>query len=595
MKKFALLFLLHAAFCLPPAGAVDFPLSKYGQIQNAQGYSSNPYFNPSSPYNQRMPVPIYAQGTELNAGDCRAIADSVVAQQCAQRNNCAGMKLSDIRPAIVIQLSNLQGRNYVSSCIGYVDSAFEAYMNNSALLPEGGFPTAFPAGTGTTAAKPSSKLVLENPFKVPDPPQWLEDRIDRQAELRELQRQNGAEDVELVATKMPATYADLSFTERMANEKAGFDVWKNAKAYHTINIETDEDMLKRKADAATAKAEILKKEGELKNALHDADLKTWCKIHPIECEGEHDVYKDNICKNEATRLAKGEKIKYKDKFEDNEERTLTKDDCMKLSAFATILAEQKRLAEAKKAAEAAARIAKLEKMKTDEPAKWCAEIGPTLCDQAIEEGKIKACNDCYFNKPDDYDNDKCTYSNPYKLGDDGNNTSMPLTKRYCDVVLSEAAKGIRDAEEAKKKEDEEKLKSCIGKLKLLRWTGNTENLKLEECEKELDNQSTQDALNRQNAECSKIMIEGTKIPATMVYGFNGTGVRKAPSCSSMESKLQTTATTNLDFVKKCLNEKFTITLDVGYNGITVRWVGSIQLSGSTCVCNHNGNNKWECS
>ena len=30
--------------------------SKYGQIQNVQNYSSNPFWDPSSPYNQRVCV-----------------------------------------------------------------------------------------------------------------------------------------------------------------------------------------------------------------------------------------------------------------------------------------------------------------------------------------------------------------------------------------------------------------------------------------------------------------------------------------------------------------------------------------------------------
>ena len=32
------------------------PFSKYGQIQNVQNYSSNPFWDPSSPYNQRVCV-----------------------------------------------------------------------------------------------------------------------------------------------------------------------------------------------------------------------------------------------------------------------------------------------------------------------------------------------------------------------------------------------------------------------------------------------------------------------------------------------------------------------------------------------------------
>ena len=111
MKKHLCSMLCALCFAPFAAQAVDFPspglLSNYGQIQNVQSYSSNPFNHPDSPYNQRMPVPVYVQGTELTAADCKPVVAGLVAQQCAMMNNCAGKRVSDIRPAIMVQLSNI--------------------------------------------------------------------------------------------------------------------------------------------------------------------------------------------------------------------------------------------------------------------------------------------------------------------------------------------------------------------------------------------------------------------------------------------------------------------------------------------------------
>ncbi|MCL1892140.1 MAG: hypothetical protein FWF97_02525 [Alphaproteobacteria bacterium] len=259
MRKFVICYsLLVLALCAAGVSyAADFPLSNWGQIQNVQSYSSNPYYNPNSPYNQRLPQPIYAQGTELNAGDCRSVASTLVAQQCAARNNCAGLQLSDIRPAVMIQMSNMSGHNYVTACGGYINAAFDDYKKNANVLGGGVIPAqagtiSFPAAGGG-AAQPTSQLAMENPFEREDP-QWLKDRIGRQKEMRALQRENGSDDVQLSATQFPTTYADLSFTERMENNKAGYEPWKDAKAYKPIRVEDDKARYEREKEIAELKA-----------------------------------------------------------------------------------------------------------------------------------------------------------------------------------------------------------------------------------------------------------------------------------------------------------------------------------------------------
>jgi hypothetical protein len=279
MKKHYLFFAVFGLLFAPfAAHSVNFPLSKYGQIQNVQSYSSNPFYNQNSPYNLRMPVPIYAQGTELNAGECRSVADSLVARECGARNNCSGLSFSDIRPAVIIQMSNLGGHNYVSSCSGYIQPAFDDYVNGANIASGGGFPSAFPMGGG--AAQPSSTLEISNPFEREDP-QWQKNRDARQAELRALQRQNGSDDVALSATQFPTTYADLSFTERMDNERAGYQPWKDTQAYKPMKIENDAEKRAREKEEFEHRKNMAEEEKKL---LQLTDFDGWCRKYPSDCQ-----------------------------------------------------------------------------------------------------------------------------------------------------------------------------------------------------------------------------------------------------------------------------------------------------------------------
>ncbi|MGI5845887.1 MAG: hypothetical protein ACOX7D_01730 [Alphaproteobacteria bacterium] len=268
--KYIFLSIFSVVCCLNSANANIPPFSKYGQIQNVQTYSSNPFFNPNSPYNQKLSKPIYAQGTELNAGECRKVVYSIIAGQCALRNNCDGLSYYDISPAVTVQLSNMTGHNYVASCSGYIQQAFEDYKKNTFSVPNTGFPTA-----NTLTDQQSSTLVLNNPFELKSPA-W----VARQQELRDLQRQTGAEDVKIQATRFPATYADLSFTERMANEKAGYEPWKDSKAYQSITLEDEEQRLMREKDEAAARANLI---AEQEKMLKITDYCKWCYNNNIKC------------------------------------------------------------------------------------------------------------------------------------------------------------------------------------------------------------------------------------------------------------------------------------------------------------------------
>ena len=141
----------------------------------------------------------------------------------------------------MVELSKLPGHNYASACSGYLDGIFESYVkqygNN---LPNR--PVAFP---DAVAPNPDVNTdyntpQIQNPYKV-QPPKWQQEINERSRELQELQSQNGTGNQHLTKTKFPATYADLSFSQRMANDAAGLEPFKDLKAYRELNAKTAEE------------------------------------------------------------------------------------------------------------------------------------------------------------------------------------------------------------------------------------------------------------------------------------------------------------------------------------------------------------------
>ena len=245
MKTSILKSLLFAVLCgiaVSVAHAATSLFSEYGQIQNVQKYSSNPFWSPNSPYNQRLPQPVYVQGADLTSEDCLKAVQSLVSVQCMARDNCKNTDISDIRPAIMVQLSNLPGHNYVSACGGYIDGVFESYVQMYGnTLPNR--PTAFPNATTPNPNINDSggnTIQIKNPYKV-QPTQWQKEIKERADELKELQDENGADRYGVSATDFPETYADLSFSERMANDTAGLMPFKDNTAYKTINVQGESE------------------------------------------------------------------------------------------------------------------------------------------------------------------------------------------------------------------------------------------------------------------------------------------------------------------------------------------------------------------
>ncbi len=228
--RFLLSFVL-CGFCAFSANAASSIFSNYGQIQNVQNYSTNPFWTPSSPYNQRLPQPVYVQGADLTADDCFKVVQSLVSVQCMARDNCKETSLADIRPSIMVQLSNLPGANYVSACSGYIDGVYESYVSqfgNNAPNRQVAFPTATVPNQNLN--NNNNNIQIKNPYEIKTP-QWQQEINERTQELQELQQQNSADSEQLSATAFPETYADLSFTERMANARAGYEPFAGKSAY----------------------------------------------------------------------------------------------------------------------------------------------------------------------------------------------------------------------------------------------------------------------------------------------------------------------------------------------------------------------------
>ncbi len=191
------------------AFATDFPAPNGGnfartsgnstQLINSPGnYSSNPFFTPTSSYNQRYPQPVYATGADLTAADCNSTVSTLIARYCAA-NNCAKLNFQDINYAIANQLSLMPNHNYMSACQGYVETIFNEYKNNLNRVA----PSAFPAEATKPAAFPTGSSMPESEFPE-------------------------------------TTYENMTFSERRAFTLNSMQNYKDLKAYNNAPILPEE-------------------------------------------------------------------------------------------------------------------------------------------------------------------------------------------------------------------------------------------------------------------------------------------------------------------------------------------------------------------
>ncbi len=223
-RKKSLKFGIFFAIIFASGVSVSAPFSQYGMIQNVQNYSANPFYNPQTG-TITAPNIVYATGPKLQASDCQRAVASVVENVCASRNNCQGTVLTDIRPAVMVQLSVLPNYNYASSCGGYIDAAYENYMRNFSGIHTGPSVTSFPSAP--TKTNTASNL-----------PQWQQDYNARAAELRELQSENGGTGDTITKTAFPKTFNDLTMAQQNEIKRQGYAPYKDAHVYVPIEIET---------------------------------------------------------------------------------------------------------------------------------------------------------------------------------------------------------------------------------------------------------------------------------------------------------------------------------------------------------------------
>lgn len=206
-------------------------MSKDGQIQSVNKYSSNPFWSPNSLYNQRIPTPIYANGPDLTTGDCNTVVKTLVASHCAARNNCTDLRISDVRPNIMVQLSQLPGHSYATSCGGYIDSAFENYKKTY-------------GNVSAVNIVYSGNNKANNTLRLTPATYTPTETETRTAELERLQKET-TPGAGIDATLFPKTMDDLSFTDRLANTTVGYEPYKNLESYKTPKFETETEYYER--------------------------------------------------------------------------------------------------------------------------------------------------------------------------------------------------------------------------------------------------------------------------------------------------------------------------------------------------------------
>ncbi|MDR2769888.1 MAG: hypothetical protein LBB08_00380 [Rickettsiales bacterium] len=305
MKKFGL-FLSAAMLARAGAAAID----------NVANYSSNPFYSSNSPYNQRFPTPVYAKGPAIGAAECQSAVASAIWTQCSLRNNCLNLAANDILSAVVLDLSNRTGANYATSCVGYIENAFNQYKQSAAsTVYQNNFPAATkPSGFSITPAAP------QNPYNYAAvTPKYEQVQDARAAQLAALQYQTGGT-AGLTASAMPSTFEDLSFTERMDALREGWqDPSVGKSSFKQIEIESDEDMFTRQKKESDAQKEAIEAQMGVATAKVDAQAQEVSNnFKKLALEKQNNIRKSvsDWCNVDANKWACMDKDKLYERYVD---------------------------------------------------------------------------------------------------------------------------------------------------------------------------------------------------------------------------------------------------------------------------------------
>ena len=235
--RFAPVFTSFAYLVCSPLVAQAAPFSQYGMIQNVQNYSSNPFYN-SKTGTITTPKIVSDTGPALKASDCDRAVSSIITSVCSQKNNCKGTTLAEIRPSVMVQLSLLPGYNYASSCVGYIDSAYEKYTNPNAITTniDATYKNIANVNTGQYTTGIASAPTQKNS----NIPKWQQEYNERAAELKALQSENNPTQPHVTYTNFPKTFNDLSFAEKNAIKQQDYEKYKDAQVYVPLNIQKTE-------------------------------------------------------------------------------------------------------------------------------------------------------------------------------------------------------------------------------------------------------------------------------------------------------------------------------------------------------------------
>ena len=152
------------------------------------------------------------------------------------------MDVNDARPTITVQLASLPNHNYVTPCAGYIDTEFEKYVSANSVLAPGTGSTAFPNAITPGSNVQTGGVQFTNPYapKLPEfgGDTWGADMLERKQELQNLQSVCSANNNQQLAhADFPKTANDLTFTQRMQNLAAGYEPYRDASAYETLNLD----------------------------------------------------------------------------------------------------------------------------------------------------------------------------------------------------------------------------------------------------------------------------------------------------------------------------------------------------------------------
>lgn len=174
----------------------------------------------------------------------------------------------------MMQLTNMPGGNYGTACAGYLDSAFNDYVKKHGHAGTNVAGATFPAPSipNPNANANQPQINTNNAFPQPKP-EWMVEQEMRKQELQALKAASGTPPVGIDPNAaFPTTYADLSFSERMANAKEGYEPFKDSSAFKTISVETEEAYIDRQIKRAALRRQWCEAKFSTNTNILRADL-----------------------------------------------------------------------------------------------------------------------------------------------------------------------------------------------------------------------------------------------------------------------------------------------------------------------------------